>query len=249
MERRTVAEVMTSEVVRVGFATPFKDIASLLAEYRISGVPVVGPDDRVAGVISETDLMTYQARLSEADEAGHGPALRRARRALRSLVRGRAGAVRAAKQRARTAERLMSAPAITVHPQAGLAEAARTMVRHGIERLPVVDDDNRLVGIVTRRDLLQIFLRTDHEIRTEVIRGVLERTLGLTPAAVHVTVHDGAVTLEGRVERASEAAIALRLSARVDGVIAVVDRLTFRFDDSRERPEPAPAPNSPHDLA
>jgi CBS domain-containing protein len=224
MEHRTIAEVMTPHAVQVGIGARFKDIASLLAEYRISGVPVVGPDGRVIGVISESDLMTRQARLYEERRAGKR-FWRRPRR------RGGERAV-AAKARALTAGELMSSPAITVQPQDSLVQAARVMERHRVERLPVVDDDGRLAGIVTRRDLLQIFLRTDREIRTEVIRDVLGRTLWLAPENVHVTVRDGVVMLAGQLERRSKIPIALRLTSQVDGVIAVIDKLTWRVDDS-----------------
>ncbi|MGW3565933.1 CBS domain-containing protein [Streptomyces sp. NPDC000941] len=133
---------------------------------------------------------------------------------------------------ARTAGQLMSRPAITVRPQDSVVDAARTMARHGVERLPVIDEEDRLIGIVTRRDLLGVFLRPDHEIRAEVIDEVLVRSLWLLPHAVDVTVTDGVVRLEGQLERHSEVPIAVRMTGQVDGVVAVVDRLTYRVDDA-----------------
>ncbi|MDX3233108.1 CBS domain-containing protein [Streptomyces sp. ME19-01-6] len=131
-----------------------------------------------------------------------------------------------------TAGQLMSRPAITVRPQDSVVDAARTMARHGVERLPVIDEEDRLVGIVTRRDLLTVFLRPDQEIRAEVIDEVLIRSLWLLPHVVDVTVTDGVVRLEGQLERHSEVPIAVRMAGQVDGVVAVVDRLTYRVDDA-----------------
>lgn len=134
---------------------------------------------------------------------------------------------------ARTAGQLMSRPAVTVRPQDSVVDAARTMARYGVERLPVIDEEDRLIGIVTRRDLLRVFLRPDHEIRAEVIDEVLVRSLWLLPHAVDVTVTDGVVRLEGQLERHSEVPIAVRMAGQVDGVVAVVDRLTYRVEDAR----------------
>lgn len=134
---------------------------------------------------------------------------------------------------AASARQLMSRPAVTVRPQDTIVDAARRMDRHGVERLPVVDEEDRLIGIVTRRDLLRVFLRPDDEIRAEVIDEVLVRSLWLRPQSVAVTVTDGVVRLEGELDRHSEIPIAVRMAGQVDGVVAVVDRLTYRVDDSR----------------
>lgn len=131
------------------------------------------------------------------------------------------------------AGQLMSRPAVTVRPQDTIVDAARSMARHRVERLPVVDEEDRLIGIVTRRDLLRVFLRPDDEIREEVIDEVLVRSLWLGPQSVAVTVTDGVVRLEGELDRHSEVPIAVRMAGQVDGVVAVVDRLTYRVDDSR----------------
>ena len=135
-----------------------------------------------------------------------------------------------------TAGQLMSRPAVTVHPQDTIVDAARAMARHRVERLPVIDEEDRLIGIVTRRDLLRVFLRPDDEIRAEVIDEVLVRSLWLRPQSVTVTVTDGVVRLEGELDRHSEIPIAVRMAGQVDGVVAVVDRLTYRVDDSRRPP-------------
>ncbi|MFJ9012126.1 CBS domain-containing protein [Streptomyces canus] len=222
MKARKIGTVMVGDVVTVGRDTPFKEVARLLGEHRISGLPVVDEDDHVLGVISETDLMLRQT-LGAAVPSRLG----RLRRDIRRT---------AAKSRARTAGELMTTPAVTVHADATLPEAARLMAHRRVERLPVVDEAARLVGIVTRRDLLEVFLRSDEEIHRSVDEDVLRNTLWLTPQNVAVSVRDGVVTLAGQLERRSEKAIALRTTGRVDGVVGVVDRLTYRLDDTRLQP-------------
>ncbi|MZE78939.1 CBS domain-containing protein, partial [Streptomyces sp. SID5475] len=142
--------------------------------------------------------------------------------------------------RAPTAGELMTSPAVTVRALDSIAHAARTMVRHQVERLPVVDEEDRLVGIVTRRDLLQVFLRPDADIRREIIDEVLVGALWLPPHAIGVTVVGGVVVLEGCLERRSEVPIAEHMAGQVDGVVSVVSHLTHRYDDAKIRPvEPA----------
>jgi CBS domain-containing protein len=130
----------------------------------------------------------------------------------------------------------MSAPPVAVHAEDTIVAATRTMARRGVKRLPVLDEEDRLVGIVTWRDLLQVFLRPDADIRDEVIDEVLVRALWLMPRTVDVSVADGVVTLTGRLERRSEAEIAVAMTRQTDGVVAVVDdELTWHVDDTRLR--------------
>lgn len=232
---RIVGEVMTREVVEARRETPFKDVARLLDEHRISGLPVVDHDDKVLGVVSETDLIRRQAARS-----ADGRTRRFRMPALRRTAR-RAAAV----AHATTAEDLMSTPAITVHPEQRIADAARVMARHGVERLPVVDEEDRLIGIATRRDLLRVFLRTDEEIRGEILDDVLTRAMCLPPHTVIVSVRDGMVTLEGRLEHRSTIPLVIRSAYRVDGVVGVVNSLTFRIDDTRP-PEQHPSRRIEH---
>jgi CBS domain-containing protein len=216
---RIVGEVMTREVVEARRDTSFKEVARLLDRYRISGLPVVDHDDKVVGVISETDLIRRQAAGADRGRRFPGPGSRRSGRRAAGL----APAV--------TAGDLMSSPAVTVHPEQRVADAARVMERHRVDRLPVVDEEDRLIGIATRRDLLRVFLRTDEEIRRDVTDKVLTRALSLPPGAVTASVRDGVVRLKGRLERRGDVPVAVRLTWQVDGVVGVVSELTFRVDD------------------
>ncbi|MFI8930719.1 CBS domain-containing protein [Streptomyces sp. NPDC053474] len=227
MKHSKVGSVMTSDVVTATYNTPFKEVAQLLACHRISGLPVVESDGHVIGVLSETDLMVHQA---EAVDPNAPP------RTIpwRKLLPG--ARQRTLKARARIAGLLMSQPALTVYADDTIAEAARAMAKHRVERLPVVDDEDRLVGIVTRRDLLQVFLRPDDEIRREVVEQVLVDTLWLAPQTIEVEVLDGVVTLRGQLERRSEMPVAVRMTQQIDGVVDVVDKLTYHYDDSHLRP-------------
>ncbi|MEV5845319.1 CBS domain-containing protein [Streptomyces sp. NPDC051985] len=228
MRHTKVGSVMTTEVVRAERGTPFKEVARLLGEHHISGVPVVDGAGRVLGVVSETDLMFRQAGTPD-------PWLPTKRFRLTGLTPG--GRRRAAKAGALAANRLMTVPPVTVHADDTVVAAARTMTEHHVERLPVVDEEDRLVGIVTRGDLLKVFLRPDAEIRDEVIEEVLVRGLWVPRRSVHVSVTEGVVTLDGPMERKSDKEIAVAMTGRVDGVVAVVDKLTYRLDDSRVQPE------------
>ncbi|MFI1885627.1 CBS domain-containing protein [Streptomyces jumonjinensis] len=133
---------------------------------------------------------------------------------------------------ASTAEGLMSSPAIVAQPQWSAIRAARVMEEHRIKRLPVVDGSGRLTGVISRSDLLQLFLRRDRAIQEEILEDVLTQTLGLAPSALTVDVSDGRVTLSGMVERRSLLPVFVRLCESVDGVVEVVDRLSYRLDDS-----------------
>ncbi|MEV5909037.1 CBS domain-containing protein [Streptomyces chartreusis] len=228
MKHNKVGSVMTTEVVRAEYGTPFKEVARLLGDHRISGLPVVDEDEKVIGVISETDLMVRQAETPDPYEP---------KKRFRFDRLTRSGRERAVKVRARTAGQLMTEPAITVHADDTIVEAARTMAKHHVERLPVLDEEHRLVGIVTRRDLLQVFLRPDADIRAEIVDEVLVRALWLPARSIAVSVTEGVVTLMGQMERKSETEIAVSMTRQIDGVVAVVDKLTWRLDDSHVRPD------------
>ncbi|MER5736846.1 MULTISPECIES: CBS domain-containing protein [unclassified Streptomyces] len=128
-----------------------------------------------------------------------------------------------------TAGALMSSPAVVARPDWSVVRAARLMDRAGVKRLPVTGDDGRLVGVLSRSDLVRLFLRRDRAIQEEIVEEVMTRTLGLHPSDVSVEVEDGRVTLSGTVRRPGLVPVLLRLCNSVDGVVGVVDRL--RRDD------------------
>jgi len=230
MRDRRVKEVMTREVVRARRDTPFKEVARLLAEHRISGLPVVDDQGKVVGVISETDLLYHRVR--QEPEHGHR------RFHVPRLTRSSRPAT--AKAGARTAEQLMTRPAFIVAPAQYVTDAASMMDRHHVSRLPVVDDEDRLVGIVTRGNLLKVFLRPDEEIGRDVIDRVV-RGIDCPRYEVDVAVADGVVTLRGHLERRGDAELAARIAGQVDGVVAITDNLTCRSDDHRSGPAVGPS--------
>ncbi|MFH8347740.1 CBS domain-containing protein [Streptomyces sp. NPDC018045] len=224
MQDRTVAEVMTWEVVQARPDTPAKELARLLDVHRISGLPVVDGDDKVMGVVSRTDLATPAG-----DRAA--PLWRPPRPAPRRPAgTGAAGGT--------TAGEVMTTPAVTVHPEHRVVDAARLMQRRHVDRLPVVDEEDRLIGITTRRDLLRVFLRPDEQIRAEVA-GELSSVLVVLPDEVRVSVRDGLVTLRGTLAHEDDIPAAIGSTWRVDGVVGVVNRLVPRAgDDGAPHGEP-----------
>ncbi|NUW39507.1 CBS domain-containing protein [Nonomuraea rhodomycinica] len=220
--RMTVADVMTGKVISVTAATPFKDIARRLVAGGISAVPVVDDDGRVIGMVSEADLLRKEEFREEFYREGYRPPLR----ARLRHPKGRR------KADGDTAAELMTSPAITVSPTASAVTAARLMDVHEVKRLAVVAPNGRLVGIVSRRDLVKLFVRSDAEIAAEIRDDVLGRSLWVDTADVTVAVDHGVVTLSGRMDRRSEAGIAVGMTGRVNGVVDVVDGLTWKIDDS-----------------
>ena len=212
---RRVSDVMTTSVVTVDRITSYQEIDRLLTERKISGVPVLTMGRQVAGIVSEADLL-----------AAENETARQAR--LASAI-GRRWRLRKQPHVNLTADALMTAPAITVGPDATIPAAARLMNTHHVRRLPVVDEDGKLVGIVSRRDLLSVFLRRDADIVHDV-RQVLDELPLADPKNVIVTVHHGVVTLAGtmRPEADQEQPIiplALRLIWDIDGVVDVANKL------------------------
>jgi CBS domain-containing protein len=125
----------------------------------------------------------------------------------------------------------MTTPVTTIGPRASVAHAARCMREHGLGWLPVVEEDGRVVGVLGRSDLLRVFSRPDREIRAEVVDEVLGRILFVDPGRIAVDVDHGVVTLAGQLDLRADAVVAVRLVERIEGVVAVVDRLTYRYDE------------------
>lgn len=221
MRHRRIGELMTREVVSVRGDAPFKEIAQVLSRHRVTAVPVVDGLNRVIGVVSEGDLLRKTA-----DQAA-GPGDLPAEPGVEAWERAKAEGTRA--------EELMSAPAVCAGPDWTVAEAARLMEVQGVKRLVVVDDEDRLVGIVSRRDLLGIFLRQDADIRREIVEDVLGDTLRLDPASLTVEVRDGRVDLTGKLPFRGMIPAVERMCATVDGVVSVSStRLAYDIDDTEQ---------------
>ena len=213
----TVADVMTTDVVTVDPLATYKDIVRVLSKHRVSAVPVVDDDARVIGVVSETDLLRKEEQLTP------WRSQRLARRGDK-VVRTKAAAVVAAE--------LMTSPPISVGLGTSLPVAARLMSDHDITRLVVVNSDGRLAGIVSRSDLLRVFLAPDDELQERVVRRLVRDALWDDPFAVHAEVHNGIVTLTGELERRSLVPIAVQFAKTVDGVVGVVNEVSYLADDT-----------------
>ncbi len=214
-----VKDVMTSDVVTVGEAAGYKDIVAVMRERHVSAVPVLDAAGHLAGVVSEAGLL-----LKEAGAPAHGGHL---------ISTGRRG--EQAKAAGVTAADLMSRPPVTIGQDDSVVAAARRMRDRRVKRLPVVDQAGRLVGIVSRVDVLSVFSRSDTEIRDEVVKQVIGAEFALDPSAFEVTVSSGIVTITGQ---ADSHAVAVQLAdalRHVEGVVAVRDRISH----PREQPKAA----------
>ncbi|MCX4913141.1 CBS domain-containing protein [Streptomyces sp. NBC_00687] len=213
MERNPyrVGDVMTHAVVAVGRKALFKDILERMEKWQVSGLPVLEGDGRVIGLVSEADLLSKEVfRGRDADRLTR----------LRSVPE-------LAKAEAVSAEELMSAPAVTVHAEATLAEAARVMALRHVKRLPVVNDEGVLEGVVSRGDLLKVFLRPDTELADEIKHSVVDAVGAAAPTgSVGVSVHDGVATLTGQMKDVTLIPLVARMAQGVEGVVKVDCRLT-----------------------
>jgi CBS domain-containing protein len=215
-----VRDLMTTDVLTIGPEAPIRDVAAILVEHRISGLPVCDIEGRVLGVVSEGDIL-YKEHDPREGHAG-GP--------LGWMIDGSPNYAGYAKAKALTAGKAMTAPAITISPLENAAAAARIMCERHVNRLPVVEDD-KLVGILARSDLVRAFTRSDAEIAREIQTDVLRRTLWVDDGRVRVAVARGAVTLSGRLDKRSDVEVLERLVRRVPGVTTIASSVDWRFDD------------------
>lgn len=209
-----VSDEMTQTVASVGRSASFKVIVEMMQDWGVSALPVLEGEGRVVGVVSEADLLPTE-ELRDSPEEGY------------ALLRRPADVAKAG---ALTAGDLMSSPAITVRANATLAEAARIMAREKVKRLPVVDESGLLVGVVSRADLLKVFLRDDQDIADEIRRDIVSHLFPLTTSALQVDVHDGVATLTGTVRDTTLVPVAARLVRAVEGVVDVEFDLTRGAD-------------------
>jgi CBS-domain-containing membrane protein len=215
--KRSVSDVMSAPVVSVRAATSFKEMVRLLHHHQVNALPVVDPAGRLLGIVSETDLALKQ---EEQRPSHRVPFVPDAARPQRSKASGT------------TAADFMSRPVVTALPGLSLSGAARLLHQRDVRHLPVVDAEGRLVGIVTRRDLLSVFLHADVDLHQEISKAVLHRRFNLPAGAVQVEVREGVVTLSGRVPWGSTAGEIVEWVSALDGVVGVVDRLSWLHDDT-----------------
>ncbi|MFF0311255.1 CBS domain-containing protein [Streptosporangium sp. NPDC004379] len=201
---------MTRKVVSVREDACFKQIAAVFVAHAVGAVPVLDGEGRVTGVVSASDLLREEPEGPPGTAPGDG-----VRRPSRCDL----------------ARRLMSSPAITVPEAATLADACRLMRDHHVRRLPVVDRLGRLVGIVSRRDLLKPFVRPDRDIEREIRQDVLTRSLWMDTSRVRVSVRNGMATLSGTMTLRGDTRTALTMTLRVDGVVGVIDDLLWERDN------------------
>jgi len=219
MKHCMVREVMVADTVTATTSTAFKDLVDMLVRQRVSGLPVLSRQGNVVGVVDEAGLLMKE---EVQQDPGARPARRPHRRALRAKAAGD------------TAGEVMATRPVTVRPDTTVAEAARLMDRYHASCLPVIGEDGKLAGTVSRRELLRVFLRPDSDIRAEVIDEVLVRYLGTNPALIRVDVTDGVVTLSGEVACKSMLPLVLPATRAVDGVVDVEGHLTYAVDDTRK---------------
>jgi CBS-domain-containing membrane protein len=216
-----VKDLMTKDVLTVSPEASLKEVATILTDAGISGVPVTGPQGEVLGVVSEADIVRKERGADPRPKGVLGWFLVEPPELQRKLA-------------ARTAGEAMSAPATTIEPWKPVQEAARLMSGYAINRLPVVDEHGILVGIVTRNDIVRAFIRSDAEILSEIEDDVIQNTLWISPGRVSVTVSQGEVTLTGQVETELDAELLPAFVERVPGVVGVTAKLTAEREGKRE---------------
>ena len=220
---RTVSDVMTSRVHVAGPDMPFKLLVRLIEENRVSAIPIVDRSGVPIGIVSEADLLLKERRHEL--ESEHNLVHPRRRRDNRAKAAGN------------VASELMTSPPITITSGASLGDAAHVMQERNVRRLVVVDERGRIAGIVSRSDLLRVFLRTDEELREEIVGKLIPQLLWPVPDGIRVAVRWNVVTLTGEVDRKSDVDVLARLALGLDGVVDVVNRLTYRWDDAAPYPK------------
>jgi len=212
-----VQELMSTEVVTATTEASLKEVARLMLGHEISGIPIVGNDDRLIGIVTEADIVHYESLRA----AGN-------RRGILHTLFGGDDVPRT------TVCDAMTTPVLTTAPDADHTLATRLMDTRGVKRLPVVDPDGRILGIISRSDIMTSFARPDELIEEEIQVDILDRILWTQPGAVSVEVVDGRVTLRGSVEQRTDARILESQAKRLDGVVAVsIDEVYYMYDDTK----------------
>ena len=200
-----VVDLMTTDVITVSSETGIRDAARLMFRNRVSGLPVTTPDGTLAGIITEADFLRLEVDRQEGvTELGE------------------------------TVGDVMSPGVVTTGPDTEIYEAAKMMTFQDIKRLPVVDDDSRLLGIISRADIVSVFTRPDDVIEDEIREDLIRRVLFIDPDQLDVSVTNGVVTFVGEVGTRNEVRLLSELASRLDGVLRVESKLAWRYDDGAE---------------
>jgi len=197
-----VVDLMTTEVIAVSRDTGLREAARLMFRNRVSGLPITEPDGTLIGIITEADFLRLEVERQEG-----------------------------ARDQAVTVGEVMSIGVVTVRPEMEIYEAAKIMAVQEVKRLPVVDDDNRLLGVISRADIVSIFTRPDDVIEDEIREDLLRRVLFIDPDDLRVSVTNGVVALSGEVGTRAEASMLEELTNRLDGVFGVETKLTWLHAD------------------
>lgn len=200
-----VVDLMTTDVITVSTETGIRDAARLMFRNRVSGLPVTSPDGALIGIITEADFLRLEVERQEgATDLGE------------------------------TVGEVMSPGVVTTGPETEVYDAAKMMTFQDIKRLPVVDDDSRLLGIISRADIVSVFTRPDDVIEDEIREDLIRRVLFIDPDELNVTVTNGVVTFIGEIGTRNEARLLAELASRLDGVLHVESELAWRLDDGGE---------------
>lgn len=197
-----VVDLMTTDVITVSTETGIRDAARLMFRNRVSGLPVTSPGGALIGIITEADFLRLEVeRQDGATDLGE------------------------------TVGEVMSPGVVTTGPETEVYDAAKMMTFQDIKRLPVVDDDSRLLGIISRADIVSVFTRPDDVIEDEIREDLIRRVLFIDPDELNVTVTNGVVTFIGEIGTRNEARLLAELASRLDGVLHVESELAWRLDD------------------
>ncbi|MEX2252179.1 MAG: CBS domain-containing protein [Acidimicrobiia bacterium] len=211
-------DLMTRDVITVGPDASLKEAARRMLEGGVSGLPVTQGDGSLVGIITEADFVRTEADRRRKTSAG-----------LLGFIYKE---VELPSQE-RLVGDVMSTNLIVLGPEADHAEAARMMQSGGVKRIPVVGEDGRVVGLVSRSDILRVFARTDQEILEEIQGHLIGKVLWIDPKRVEIRSTEGNVVLRGRLETRSDAELLAKLTARVDGVVSVANHLDFETDNTK----------------
>lgn len=213
-----VRDLMTTDPLTATPEMLLKEAARLMVRNKVSGLPVLSEGELV-GIVTEGDFLRQEANRDQPYRF--------------SLLDALFGEGPSEPPAVETVAEVMTETVVTITPEASIGEAARVMANQNVKRLPVVDGDGVLVGIISRADVVNAFTKPDEVIEDEVREDIVRRLLFLDPDDVQITVSDGVVTLGGEMENRTEAHLLEELTRRVEGVVRVNSELTYLVDDQK----------------